>query len=74
MTIDMKVNGKMAKNMERVNFSILTEGSCTLECGVMTSQNVALLKILDDMKLQTQQHTPYPRLVLFFFYHSVDAW
>ena len=63
MTIDMKVSGKMAKNMEKENFSTLTEGSYTRECGVMTFQNVVLLKILVDMKPPNQQHTHYQRLV-----------
>lgn len=64
----MKVSGKMAKNMEKENFSTLTEDSYTLECGVMTFQNVALLKILVDMKPPSQQHTHYPRLVSIILY------
>ena len=68
MTIDMKVSGKMAKNMERENFSTLTEDSYTLECGVTTFQNVAPLKILVDMKPPSPQHTHYPRLVSIILY------
>ena len=68
MTIDTKVSGKMAKNMEKENFSTLTEGSYTLECGVTTFQNAALLKILVDMKPPSQQHTHYLRLVSVILY------
>lgn len=67
MTTDTKVNGKMAKSMEKENFSTSIEGSYTLECGVTTFLNVALLKILVDMKPPSQQHTHYPRLVLILY-------
>lgn len=42
MKIVTRDSGKMIRNMEREDSFILIVGRCTLECGVMTFQNVAL--------------------------------